>query len=303
MDEDLLFPPHLSTEAEAQEALLQVIHHSPESYGHQQSRWTLASLRSSCEWLDLTTDSGLCQLLHRLHIRYKRGRQHLHSPDPNYDAKLEYLATCYQQVLDDPDHFTFLYLDEFSYYRQPTVARAYALRGASQSRAPLSHRTNTRCRAIGAMNARTGQVTYRQAHKTTVAVQRAFYEDIAAAYPQATRIFVAQDNWPNHAHPQVVAPLEVQQSPFWPNTFTNWSTAERFTQPQQPLPIQLIFLPTYAPWTNPIEKLWHWVKREVLHMHRYSDDWQQLKQRVLHFMSQFALGSTDLLRYVGLLSV
>jgi len=30
--------------------------------------------------------------------------------------------------------------------------------------------------------------------------------------------------------------------------------------------ITLIPLPTYAPWENPIEKLWRWLCQEVLHM-------------------------------------
>lgn len=279
-----------------------MIHRAPETFGHEQSRWTLTSLRATCDWLRLATDAGMWQVLKRLGIVYKRGRGHVHSPDPNYEAKLSYLADCYQQAVAEPDQCVFLYLDEFSYYRQPTIAQAYELRGTPQPLAHLSHRSNTRCRGIGAMNALTGQVSYRQAHKITVAVQIAFNEQIAKTYPNAQTIYVAQDNWPNHAHPKVLAPLEAQRSSFWPNTFDNWSTEERYTQPDNPLPIQLVFLPTYAPWTNPIEKLWHWVKRQVLHLHRLSDDWQTLKQRVFDFIAQFAGGSPQLLRYVGLLS-
>jgi transposase len=70
---------------------------------------------------------------------------------------------------------------------------------------------------------------------------------------------------------------------------------------QDELPIQLVFLPTYASWLNPIEKLWRWLRQEVLHLHRLSDDWPALKQAVWDFVAQFALGSLDLLRYVGLL--
>jgi hypothetical protein len=66
------------------------------------------------------------------------------------------------------------------------------------------------------------------------------------------------------------------------------------------LPIHLIWLPTYAPWTNPIEKLWRCLKQDVLHLHRYQDDWQGLRARVDAFFAQFATGSPDLLRYVGL---
>ncbi|MDE0085703.1 MAG: transposase [Candidatus Poribacteria bacterium] len=65
--------------------------------------------------------------------------------------------------------------------------------------------------------------------------------------------------------------------------------------------MEVLRLPTYAPWTNPIEKLWRWVRQSVGHLHRFADDRQALQQRVMAFMQQFQGGSEKLLRYVGLL--
>jgi hypothetical protein len=62
-----------------------------------------------------------------------------------------------------------------------------------------------------------------------------------------------------------------------------------------------VWLPTYAPWLNPIEKLWRWLRQEVLKMPRWVEDWPQVKQRVPDFLDQFAQGSPDLLRSVGLM--
>ncbi|MCB8937396.1 MAG: transposase [Ardenticatenaceae bacterium] len=69
------------------------------------------------------------------------------------------------------------------------------------------------------------------------------------------------------------------------------------------MPVQLLPLPTYASWLNPIEKLWRWLKQEVLHLHRFSDDWPELREVVASFLDQFATGSDALLRYVGLLPI
>lgn len=295
----LVFPP--KTNVEATEDLLDVLHQSPYELGYGESRWTLIRIRSACSWLKVETDSGVWRLLQRLGIVKKQGRIALHSPDVNYQAKLEYLDQCWQEAVAYPREVIFLYLDEFSYYRQPTVTLAYEQRGNYQWRANLSHRSNTRCRGIGALNAMTGQVHYRQADKIRTKVQVAFYRDIVQSYPQARTIYVAQDNWPNHAAPAVMAHLEAQRTPFFPNTFSNWSTAERYMTPPDALPIQLVFLPTYAPWTNPIEKLWRWVRQDILHLHRLSDQWGDLKQRVMDFMMQFEHGSTQLLHYIGLL--
>ena len=43
------------------------------------------------------------------------------------------------------------------------------------------------------------------------------------------------------------------------------------------------------------------LSQEVLHLHRLSDAWAALKQRVETFLEQFIDGSMALLRYVGLL--
>lgn len=65
-----------------------------------------------------------------------------------------------------------------------------------------------------------------------------------------------------------------------------------------------MYLPTYAPWLNPIEKLWRWLCQEVLHLHRLADRRDQLQRTVDGFLGQFAEPHTAacqaLLRYVGL---
>jgi len=52
---------------------------------------------------------------------------------------------------------------------------------------------------------------------------------------------------------------------------------------------------------NPVEKLWRWLKQNVLHLHRLSGDWPALRQHVADALDQFKDGSPYLLRYVGLL--
>ena len=65
-----------------------------------------------------------------------------------------------------------------------------------------------------------------------------------------------------------------------------------------------LFLPTYASWLNPIEKLWRRLKQKVIHLHRsaHEDKLVTLRQQVCEFLEQFAAGSLKLLHYVGILS-
>ncbi len=125
------------------------------------------------------------------------------------------------------------------------------------------------------------------------------------AYAGVKRIEIGLDNWPVHFHPDVLVALEPQESP-WPRYVNpRWPTepsqAARKRWGDWKLPIQLRPLPTYASWTNPIEKLWRKLKADVLHLHRSADDLAALRTLVTDFLEQFANGSRDLLRYVGLL--
>lgn len=282
-------------------ALLQIVRREPQQFGHAQSRWQLGSILQSCPWLRLNSWGGLSRLLKRLGIVYKRARSYVHSPDVNYEAKVSYLTLCRMRAYYDPQRYVFVYMDEVAYGRQPSLAHTYEQVGHHQPLARRSHREDTQCRGIGALNALTGQVTYQQASKISLKVLSDFYAALRADYPNAQVIYAAQDNWPVHVHPDVLARLQAQTSPFWPTSPANWPTQPHRRAKLDQLPIQLVFLPTYASWLNPIEKLWRWLRQTVLHLHRASDDWLTLKQRVLDFMAQFQAGSNSLLHYVGLL--
>jgi hypothetical protein len=64
--------------------------------------------------------------------------------------------------------------------------------------------------------------------------------------------------------------------------------------------LHVVSLPTYAPWLNPIEKLWRKFRQDVDYLHDLADDWDALCARVSQYFTQFAAGSLSLLHYVGL---
>lgn len=195
------------------------------------------------------------------------------------------------------------YLDEITIERHPSIAQAYARRGSNQARAHRSHSANTLTRMVATLDALSGRVVFRRGRVTTYALV-AFFQQLRAAYPDAEQIHVTLDNWPMHFHPDVLVALEPQQTifplprpPSWPSQPTarairSWGHLQ--------LPIQLVPLPTYASWTNPIEKLWRKLRQEVTHLHPWSADIETLRANVDDFLQDFANGSEDLLRYVGL---
>lgn len=277
-----------------------MVRRAPEQFDLRQTRWTLSAIGHSCSWLESVSLAGVWQIMKRLAIHYKRARSYYHSPDANYHAKLQQIYDSIAQVRRSGPTAALLFLDELSYFRQPEVASDYEERGSRQPLAHYSYRSNTRRRVIATLDVLTGQVVHASASRITVPTLVDFYQQVCDTYPQAHTIYVVQDNWPVHIHPDVVAALRPQtlQWPF--HCPANWPTEPSKKARRLNLPIQLLMLPTYASWTNPIEKLWRWLRQDILHLHRYADRWSELHDRVDQFLDQFAAGSDDLLRYVGL---
>ncbi len=259
---------------EAAAGLVELLHHAPEHAGLARSRWRLQDVRAALPALQGSSLGGLSKLLVRLGLRRRRGRLAVHSPDPAYDRKLAQLAAVAEQAERQPERTVLLYADEMSLYRQPTLAARYTPRGQEPT-ARRSLRSNRYQRYSGALNHQTGRVSWCTAQTMRVPVLCAFLAQLRREYPRQT-LCLAWDNWPVHHHAQVLA------------------TATR-------LEITLLWLPTYAPWTNPIEKLWRWAKQTLVHHHRLADQPETLQQQLATFLDQFQTGSEELLHYVGLL--
>ena len=165
-----------------------------------------------------------------------------------------------------------------------------------------SHHCQETCYGIGALNPHTGDVIYQQVENCTVVALHTFYTQICQRYPTAERIYLVQDNRAIHFQPNLIEPLLQQTTTFTKPTPPNWpGKPSKKMGKLAKLPIEILQLPTYACWTDPIEKLWRWVRQSVIHLHRLSNDWQPLQDNVIAFMQQFRGRSQQLLHYVGLL--
>lgn len=223
----------------------------------------------------------------------------MHSPDPQYVAKLKDIWLKIRQTKSDPITGVLLFQDEFTLYRHPDLAQAYEKAGKMQIKAELGYKGNYTWRIAAAMNLWTGQVVYHHARVMDITRMLLFYRKIVKAFPGQT-IWLVQDNWPVHYHPDIIAALNAQDFPYGLRTPRNWSRNPNREVEHLNLPIYIMPLPVYASWTNPIEKLWRLLKHEVLHLHRYEDNWTDLKKKVFSFLDQFSNDSPELLRYVGL---
>lgn len=240
-------------------------------------RYRLALVRASFDWLADYTLSGVWRVLHRLGIGWKHGYINYWSPDPQYQGKVRFIEKCLKMVAADPQHNVAIFVDEMSYHCWPTAAQDWWPHAEGYPLAVHGSCNNTQWRVMGGLNAYTGQVSYLQNYIIGRRQVITFHQQLYQQYRQMEHLFVIEDNWNVHTHPDVQAAVAQL-----PNMTLAW-------------------LPTYACWLNPIEKLWKWLRQTVLHRHRLSEHWPLLKQRVGAFLDQFCQGSDELLRYVGLL--
>lgn len=252
-----------------------MLHQAPQEHGLPRTRWTLATLLSVLTGLAVRTPAGLWGVLRRLGLRWRRGREFWNSPDPERADKLGWIEAILTRARTLPHQVVALWLDELTFYRLPTVAFTWddGLKRPTKTR--MTPGNNTKGRVVAALNPLTGQLLHRLRAKIGVTELCQFYVYLRTLFPTA-ELYVIQDNWPVHFLPAVL------------------HTAIA-------LDIVLVRLPTYSSWLNPIEKLWHWLKRDVIHMHPWADDWPRLKAEVTRFLDRFAHPNTALLRYVGLL--
>jgi len=235
----------------------------------------LRLLAGAVLWLATLSDSGIHRLLRRLDLGNRRGQEHRRSPDPAYRAKLAAVARARKEAAALGGRVVLVYLDELTYYRRPGVARCHQPRGGPGAYAEQGHGRNRKRRVIGALDACTGRLHFWQGGKAGVKELARFYRQLAAAYPAAETIYVALDNWPVHFLPELLAELAGT-------------------------PVVLLRLPTYAPWTNPIEKVWRKLKQELLHQHDFGDDWLGLCAAVEQWLQRASEDPRGLLRYTGL---
>lgn len=229
-------------------------------------------------WLAHLSVPGVHSLLKRLGVTSKRGRVSVHSPDLLYEQKLAAIRVAQAACLADPEHIVFLYEDEHTFYRNPTKERCYASRGGAPHKASLRAGYDNCRRIAGCLDWRTGAVITMQRNHFPADLFAKFLLEVEAQYPQAQVIYVALDNWPVHFAPEVLQSLEEHKSR-----------------------IRLLRLPTYAPWTNPIEKVWRLFNQEVTHMHRFATQWANLREVADDWLEAIRPASKAMLRAVGLL--
>jgi len=83
--------PHRAFDQAGEAQLMQVLEQSPRQHGYESSLWTLEMLAELSDRRGWTKQrvhlDTVSETLHRLGIRWKRAKQHISSPDTQYEVK------------------------------------------------------------------------------------------------------------------------------------------------------------------------------------------------------------------------
>ena len=223
--------------------------------------WTLKSLQdaleASMDWR--LSRSEIARILRAEQIRPHRWRVWLHSPDPEFQVKVQRICQLYEKP---PEDTTVLCIDEKS--GMQALERKHPNRWPAQGRCGrrefeyTRHGTRT---LIAAFDIRTGRVFGQCRPRRTAEDLLAFMDAVAAHYPG--EVYVVWDN------------LNIHHGPRWEQF--NSRHDERF---------HFLYTPLHASWVNQIEIWFAILARRILRYGSFCSI-RQLEARVMGFIDHW----------------
>jgi transposase len=224
--------------------------------------WTQALL---CQYLSSyhqvsISQATLSKYLRAVGIRWRRAKVRVHSPDPLYLVKRQRIAHLQQMALagtltsqnsshprsDEPPKPAFLvFLDSTDLHWCPDLGSTYA-QVASQQKIDSPGVENPWYALFGSLVYPSGEGVYTIHERKRTAELLAHLEQLFELDPEAFW-FVVIDNASAHTTAQVQAFAD-----------------------QNRHRLELVFLPTYSPHLNLIERLWHFMRGQLTRNHFYA---------------------------------
>lgn len=186
--------------------------------------------------------TGMRDLLHRLDYVYKKPK--LVPGNPDVDAQELFVEQYDDFMLSKPDDVEVVFVDAVHPEHNALAAYGWIKRGETRELKTNSGRE--RLNLHGAINAETHEITIIESDTVDSYSTLNLLAAIENKYPEASSIKVILDNAKYH----------------YSKIVQDYMATSR---------IDLVFLPSYSPNLNLIERLWGFFKKKVLHNHYYTD--------------------------------
>lgn len=218
---------------------------TPGDFGFYRTRWTCGTVVMLLQE-DYGVKAGretVRRWLHQKNLVYRRPRPVLGPKDPQRPYKLRKIRALLRHL---PADEIAVFQDEVDINTNPKIGSMWMLRG--QQAEVETPGTNTKRYLAGSLNWRTGELNLTEGTKRNADLFLAHLDELRRRYRCYRVIHVICDNGSFHKPDRcrkVKAYLE------------KWGHR-----------VQLHFLPTYAPETNPIERVWWHLHEEITRNHR-----------------------------------
>lgn len=212
--------------------------------------------------------SGMRDYLHRLGYEYKKPK--LVPGNPDLDAQEEFIKHYESFMQSKPADAEVLFLDAVHPEHNTMAAYGWIRRGEKKELKTNSGRQ--RLNLHGAINAETHEVTVIESPTVDKDSTLQLFEIIKQKYCYASTIYLILDNARYHYSKEV----------------REWLQGKN---------IKLVFLPSYSPNLNLIERLWKFFKKKVLY-NKYYKNIKKFRKSCIAFFSNIDQYSDDIARFM-----
>jgi putative transposase len=232
---------------------------TPQAFGFLRSRWTCVLL-TIVLWekqrVRISEESAR-RMLHREGLAWRRPRPVIRKEDPQYEEKIEKVLQLLSAL---PVDETAVFQDEAKASTLPDIGSMWMKKG---EQAELPTPGNQQKSVIaGSLNWRTGKVIATEGATMNGKLFVEHLEELRQRYRRYRKIHVICDNARFHTSAEVLAYLK-----------------------QYDDRVQLHWLPKYSPETNPIERVWWHLRRELLRCHRCFDK-DELRKMIFDWLEE-----------------
>jgi len=250
--------------------LYDLVDDSPQDYGYPRPTWTRELLARLMRELTGTGvhPATMSRALKLNKARRGRPRPRVNCPWPRRDRELR-LAAIRAVVENPPAGQAAVYLDEVDVHLNPKIGPDWMNRGTQKQ--VLTPGTNQKRYLCGAMDARTGLLTWVKGEKKNSLLFVAMLRKLPEAYPHAKVIHVVLDNYRVHT-----------------------SKISRAAVADLGGRVVLHFLPPYCPDDNRIERVWLDLHANVTRNHRCGDMGELMRQVVAYLVARNRRKRVDL---------
>jgi len=250
--------------------LYRLVDDSPRDYGYPRPTWTRELLARLMRELTGTGvhPATMSRALKLNKARRGRPRPRVNCPWPRRDRELR-LAAIRAVVENPPAGQAAVYLDEVDVHLNPKIGPDWMNRGTQKQ--VLTPGTNQKRYLCGAMDARTGLLTWVKGEKKNSLLFVAMLRKLPEAYPHAKVIHVVLDNYRVHT-----------------------SKISRAAVADLGGRVVLHFLPPYCPDDNRIERVWLDLHANVTRNHRCGDMGELMRQVVAYLVARNRRKRVDL---------